>query len=103
MLEYQGRMIDWRKNKTAAKTINYALCIAATLIAIGMIVVLWATYWMFLTKSIHNIYKFTASGVDVPFLEIIMSPRKLILMWLGGATVILIGTIIARKELGSDK
>lgn len=100
MLEYQGRMIDWSKKKPTTKTINYVLGLAATLIATGTIIVLWATYWMLITKNIH---KFTASGVDIPFLEIIMSPKKLILMWLGGATVILIGTAIARKELGPDE
>lgn len=102
-MEYQGRIIDWKGKKTAAKTINYALGIAATLIAIGTIIILWATYWMLLTKSVHNIYRFTASGVNIPFLEIIISPKKLIATWLSGAIVIFIGTAIARKELGPDE
>lgn len=103
MLEHNGREIDWRKNGSATKTINYMLGLAATLIATGMIVILWATYWMLVTKSVYNIYKFTASGIDIPFLEIIISPKKLIATWLSGATIMFIGTAIARKELGPDE
>ncbi len=105
MLEYKGKAIDWRRKAT--KIVSYELIgLAAILVAIGMIIVLWATYWMVITRNVQNLYQFFGNqkGLNfIPFLEIIISPKKLTLLWLGGATIILVGTVIARKELGPDE
>lgn len=104
-LDYKDKTIDW-KGKPAATAVNYELIIAAILIAAGALIILWATFWMLITRDIQDMYRFALdykerNGLDiVPF---IAYPKSIILTWLSGTTSIFIGIIIARKELGPDK
>lgn len=100
MLEYDGRIIDWKERKVV-KTINYMLGLAAILIATGMIVILWATYWTLVAEGVSR--GFATDKAGIPLLETITSPEKLIATWFCGAIVTFIGTTIARKELGPDE